>query len=97
MKEHAELKSWFPGPPIALQVLAAELVTPFGVLSHFEVEGIFLKQKFSIISEYDYYKSKDHILKPGIGRTRSTSWSQICSFVCPLLPKSVFGENIPRF
>ena len=60
MKEHAELKGWFPGPPIALQVLAAELVTPFGVLSHFEVEGIFLKQKFSIISEYDYYKSKDH-------------------------------------
>ena len=44
-KEHAELKVWLPGPPVALFVLAAELVTPLGILSFFEVNGIFLKQK----------------------------------------------------
>ena len=42
-KEHAEVKVWLPGPPVALVVLAAELVTPFCVLSVFEVDGIFLK------------------------------------------------------
>ena len=41
--EHAELKGWLPGPPGAVLVLAAELVTPLGIFSHFEVEGIFLK------------------------------------------------------
>ena len=42
-KEHAELEVWLPGPPVALVVLAAELVTPLGVLGVFEVDGIFLK------------------------------------------------------
>ena len=42
VEEHAELKGRLPGPPIALLILAAELVTPFGILSHFEVKGIFL-------------------------------------------------------
>ena len=41
-KEHAELKNWLPWPPIALVILATKLVTPFGILSHFEVNGIFL-------------------------------------------------------
>ena len=42
-KEHAELKVWLPGPPVAFLVLGAELVTPLGVTSLFEVDGIFLK------------------------------------------------------
>ena len=42
-KEHAELEVWLPGPPVALVVIAAELVTPLGVTSLFEVDGIFLK------------------------------------------------------
>ena len=42
-KEHAELKVWLPGPPVTLVVIAAELVTPLGVTSLFEVDGIFLK------------------------------------------------------
>ena len=42
-KEHAELKGWLPGPPIAILILAAELMTAFSVLSHFEVEGILLR------------------------------------------------------
>ena len=42
-KEHAERKVWLPGPPVALVVIAAELVTPLGVLGVFEVNGIFLK------------------------------------------------------
>ena len=44
-KEHAELKGWLPGPPVALIVRATELMTPLRVLSHFEVKGIFLKRK----------------------------------------------------
>ena len=41
--EHdAEVLASLPGPPVALLVLATELVTPFSVLSHFEVKGIFL-------------------------------------------------------
>ena len=43
-KEHAELKGWLPGPPIALISLATKLVTPFGIFSHFEVDGIFLRE-----------------------------------------------------
>ena len=45
LKKHAELKGWLPGPPVAILVLATELVTPFGILSHFEVKGIFLGEK----------------------------------------------------
>ena len=41
--DHAELEGRLPGPPGAVLVLAAELVTPLGIFSHFEVEGIFLK------------------------------------------------------
>ena len=42
-KEHAELKGWLSGPPVAFIVLAAKLVTSLRVFSHFEVKGIFLK------------------------------------------------------
>jgi len=42
VKKHTELEGWLPGPPVAILVLATELVTPFGILSHFEVKGIFL-------------------------------------------------------
>ena len=42
VEKHTELKGWLPGPPIAILVLATKLVTPFGILSHFEVKGIFL-------------------------------------------------------
>jgi len=42
VEKHTELKGWLPGPPIAILVLGTELVTPFGILSHFEVKGIFL-------------------------------------------------------
>ena len=45
VEKHAELKGWLPGPPVAILVLATELVTPFGILSHFEVKGIFLGEK----------------------------------------------------
>ena len=41
--DHAELKSWLPGPPGAFLVLAAELVARLSIFSLFEVEGIFLK------------------------------------------------------
>ena len=43
VKKHTELKGRLPGPPIALLVFAAELVTPFGIFSHFEIKGIFLR------------------------------------------------------
>jgi len=42
VEKHTELKGWLPGPPIAILVLATKLVTPFCILSHFEVKGIFL-------------------------------------------------------
>ena len=45
VKKHTELKGRLPGPPVAILVLATELVTPFGILSHFEVKGIFLGEK----------------------------------------------------
>ena len=45
VEKHAELKGRLPGPPIAILVLATELVTPFGILSDFEVKGIFLGDK----------------------------------------------------
>ena len=41
--DHAELEGRLPGPPGALLSLTAELVATFGILSLFEVEGIFLK------------------------------------------------------
>ena len=49
VKKHTELKGRLPGPPVAILVLATELVTPFGILSHFEVKGIFLWEKSSLI------------------------------------------------
>ena len=49
VKKHTELKGRLPGPPVAILVLATELVTPFGILSHFEVKGIFLGEKSSLI------------------------------------------------
>ena len=41
--EHAELVGRLPGPPGAVLVLCAELVTTLRILSCFEVDGIFLK------------------------------------------------------
>ena len=49
VKKHTELKGRLPGPPVAILVLATELVTPFGILSHFEVKGIFLGKNGSFI------------------------------------------------
>ena len=49
VKKHTELKGRLPGPPVAILVLATELVTSFGILSHFEVKGIFLGEKSSLI------------------------------------------------
>ena len=51
VKEHAELKGRLPGPPIALLVFAAELVTPFGIFSHFEVDGIFLRECWKLVAK----------------------------------------------
>ena len=42
-KEDAEFKGWLPGPPVALLILATELVTSLRILGHFEIKGILLK------------------------------------------------------
>ena len=63
-KEHAELKGWLPWPPIAFLILATELMTPFRILSYFEVEGIFLKYKcYFFIKKptiYTHFNSNDN-------------------------------------
>ena len=40
--DHAEFMDWLPGPPGAVLVLCAELVTALRIFSCFEVDGIFL-------------------------------------------------------